>query len=294
MKKTIRSIFLIALSLLLLVSFVACGGETAKKNGSLQVNTVKIIPTAYENEPYDLREVILMEDGVKYSATACYIEYIFDADSKTYSRNEQALEVEDLCFTPTAIKETVVTITATKGKQTAQKVILVPTSIHADPLDELYQSSGLIGGADNGITKSINQDPAYIQGEDSATSLHVEFNTVDPHAFGNTFLDLGNEHAQKIFTDQVWDNAIVTFWVYNPMEKPIEFQLAIMDNTHEIMTDWNPADGPHRQFAQPGQWTQIFFSLRAMGTKHRLTNSETSTEYLSVKMQYEDYNLTET
>ena len=61
MRKTIRSVFLIALSLLLLVSFVACGGETAKKEGSLQVNTVKIIPTAYENEPYDLREVILSQ-----------------------------------------------------------------------------------------------------------------------------------------------------------------------------------------------------------------------------------------
>ena len=291
MRKTIRNVFLIALSLLLLGSFAACGVETATENGSLQVSTIKIVPTAYLDEAYDLREVILMEDGVNYSATACYIEYIFDANSKTYSRNEHTLAVDDLCFTPTVSQETVVTITATRGKETAQKVILVPTSIHADPLDELYQSSGIIGGADNGITKTINQDPQYIQGENSATSLHVEFSTVDPHAFGNTFMDLGNEHAQKIFTDQTWENAIVTFWIYNPMEKPIEFQLAIMDNTHEIMTDWNPADGPHRQFAKPGEWTQIFFSLRAMGTKHRLTNNEFSTEYLSIKMQYEDYSL---
>ena len=295
MKKTMRSLFLIALALVLAASFAACDTEqtpAAVNSGSLRINTVEILPEAYINEPYDLQEIILMEEGVTYSATAFYVETVRDTETNVYTTNRHVMEVKDLTFTPTTFADTVVTLNAKKDAETYSKVVTISTTVRKEPLDELYASSGILGGADSGITKTVNIDKLYIQGENSQSSLHVEFNSIDPHAFGNTFMELSAPSAQKYFTDQDWSNAIVTFWVYNPMPKDIEFQLAIVDNNHAIMTDWSPADGPHRQFAKAGQWTQIFFSLRALGTKHKLVNDEHHKEYLFVKMQYADYNLT--
>ena len=77
------------------------------------------------------------------------------------------------------------------------------------------------------------------------------------------------------------------------MEKDVQFQLTIVDNTHEVMRDWSNEPGVHQQYAKAGQWTQIFFSLRNLGTKHLLVKDEYSTEYLAVKMQYADYSLTD-
>ena len=234
MKNASRKILLISLVLILmLIAFTGCNqgdAEQTVNSGKLRVNTVAVIPNAYLNEPFDLRDVIIMDDDVEYSATASYVDYIFAEDTREFTANKQMLEVTDLCFTPNTFNETVVVITAVRGEETATKTIYVQTSIHAEPLDELYQSNGVLGGSDSGITKSINLDTQYLQGDKSATSLHVEFNAVDPHAFGNMFLELSSPEAQKHFTDQIWDNAIVTFWVFNPMEKDIEFQLAIVDN----------------------------------------------------------------
>ncbi len=292
MKKAMKNILLMLVAIALLASFAGCNQQGSSKGKSpLTVNTVQIIPTAYLDEPYDLRDIILMEDGVEYSATACYVEYVYNEGAKQYTANEQTIAVDGLCFTPTTLNETVVTITAVRGKETSSKTVYIPTSIHAEPLDELYQSNGILGYADSGISKSINIDPQFIHPEDSVTSLRVEFNGTDPHAFGNAFLELSNFRAQEIFTDKVWDNAIVTFWVFNPMEKDVEFQLVIVDNTHAEMRDWNNNEGPHRQFAKAGQWTQIFFSLRNLGTKHKIVKDEFSSEYMAIKMQYADFDM---
>ena len=292
MKKAMKNILLMLVTIALLASFAGCDQQGSSKGKSpLTVNTVQIVPAAYLDEPYDLLDIILTEEGVEYSATACYVEYVYNEGAKQYTANEQTVAVNGLCFTPTSLNETVVTITAVRGKETSSKTVYIPTSIHAEPLDELYQSNGILGYADSGISKSINLDPQFIHQEDSVTSLRVEFNGKDPHAFGNAFLELSNFRAQEIFTDKVWDNAIITFWVFNPMEKDVEFQLVIVDNTHAEMRDWNNNEGPHRQFAKAGQWTQIFFSLRNLGTKHKIVKDEFSSEYMAIKMQYADFDM---
>jgi len=287
MKKTARNIILFVVAVVLIAALAGCNQEPAVvSDGALQVETIRFMPYAYMGESFDLREVLLMEEGVEYSATALYV----DISTKT----EYTLEVNDLCFTPEAIAETVVVITAKRGNETASKVIYIPTTIRAEPLDDLYKSSGTLGGSDPGISKSVNIDPLFLKGENSTTSLHVEFNSADPHPYGNLFMSFSAPEAQEHFTDKIWENAIVTFWVYNPMDQDIEFQLRIVDAMAGTNLDWQTVDGPHKQRAAAGQWTQLFFSLRKMGTTHRLTASKYTNDMISLKFRYDGYSTTET
>ncbi len=295
MKNTMRVVTLITVVLLLLTAVSGCNKQQGDQTGEyLTVNTVKVIPDAYLDEPYDLREVILMEDGVAYSASAVQTEITLNEETGEFAFAEIILPVEDLCFTPTALRNTVVTITATRGEKTASKKITVGTVVRADPMDDLFKSTGSLGFADPGISKSVNMDPQYIKGENSATSLHVKYDGTDAHAWGNNYVFLSDPAVQKLFTDQDWKNAIVTCWIYNPMDQDIEFQLVVNDATFPVMLDWTGIEGSfRRQYAKAGEWTQIFFSLRRMGTTHKLVTDSYSTESLSMKVQYCGYSMTE-
>ena len=294
MKKTTGRILLIVLAALLLASFAACDSQKNSHTGNaLEINTVEVIPSAYLNEMFDLRDIILMEDGVEYSAKASYVKYTFDESSSRYTSNEYVLEVTDLCFTPTEIVKNIVTITAKRDKEMANKVVVIPTTIRADALDELLHSGGTHALADPGISKSINMDPAFIKGENSRTSLQVNFSGVDPHQWGNTFIALDSAEVQKHFTDQTWKNSLLTFWVYNPNDKAVEFQLRIGDPISGVDIDWSPMDGPNRQVAQPGQWTQVFFPLRKLGLTKPVTSSQYISCALNVKVRYEAYSTTD-
>ena len=296
MKKTIRNLILLVVAVLIVAAFAGCGDqETPVAAGSsLQINTIKFMPLAYLDESFDLRDVLLMEEGVEYSATGCYVEVKQDEATKEFTISETALEVNDLCFTPKAIAENVITLSAKRGKEIAQKVIYIGTTIRAEPLDDLYKSSGTLGGSDPGISKSVNIDPMYLQGENSTTSLHVEWNNLDPHPWGNIFMSFSAADAQEYFTDKTWENAIVTFWVYNPMELPIEFQLRLVDEQTGANIDFSGTPGANSQKAEPGQWTQVFFPLRKIGgTTHRLTGTKYSNDMLTLKFRYDGYSTTE-
>ena len=293
MNKFIRSTFLVILSILLLFCLAACKDREAEAGEPLVIETVKVLPKAYINEEYDLWEVIVIEDGVEYSATACYVETVLDPVTLEYSFNEYTLDVTDLSFTPVTLHDTVVTITAKRGSQTVTKVITIDTIIRAEPLDDLYKSTGPLGWAETGFTKTVNMDSRYIKDDEAGTSLHVKFDGIEPHEWGQLIMELSNETAQRYFSDQIWDNAIVTFWVFNPMEHDIEFQLSVNDHSYPVMTDWTREEGHfRRQFAKAGEWTQIFFSLRRMGTTHKLVNNQYSTEQLNIKVQYSQFSTT--
>lgn len=296
MKKTVRNLILLVVAVLLVAAIAGCDKQETPgaADSALQINTIKFMPMAYLDESFDLRDVLLMEEGVEYSATGCYVEVKQDETTKEFTISETALEVVDLCFTPKAIAENVITLTAKRGNETAQKVIYIATTIHAEPLDDLYKSSGELGGSDPGISKSVNIDPLYLQGENSTTSLHVEWSSMDPHPWGNLFLNFSSPLAQEHFTDQKWENAIVTFWVYNPNELPIEFQFRLVDEQSGANLDWSGADGPHKMRAEPGQWTQLFCSLRKVGgTTRRLTADKYTNDMLTLKFRYDGYSTTE-
>ncbi len=283
MKKAFRNIFLFVVAVVLVTALAGCNQEPAVvSDGALQVNTIRYMPYAYLGDSFDLREVLLMEEGVEYSATALYVD--------VSTRTDHPLVVEDLCFTPEAVAENVVTITAKRGEETAAKVIYIPTTIHAEPLDDYFKTSG----GDAGVAKSVNIDPAFLQGETSTTSLHVTFNGPDAHPYGVQFGVGGSApDAQEYFTDQTWENAIFTCWVYNPMDQDIEFQLRVIDEKAGTNIDWQTGDGPHKQFAKAGEWTQLFFSLRRMGTVSKLTRTKYNQDYVSLKVRYNGYSTTD-
>ena len=286
---------LILLVLLVGAVFAGCNEEpvAVSQQDPLRISAVPVIPYAYINEQFDLREVIVIEDGVEYSATAYFVKMTVDSQTKEYSYQVTDLPVENLCFTPIEVEESVIKVSAKRGSETTSKVIYIPTTVRAEPLDGLFSSSGKLGGADPGVNKNVNIDPMFLKGEGSTTSLHVSFNSVDMHAYGNRFLEMHGEAAQEYFTDQTWENAIVTFWVYNPNELPIEFQFYIVDKSTGFTRDWNAADGPHKQRAEPGQWTQCFFSLRKLGVTRRLTNTKYVSDILRMKFRYDGFNTEE-
>ena len=126
MKKSFRNVLLMMLAVLLLISCAACktgSAGSSESNGALQIETVKILPQAYINEPYDLWEIIIAEDGVDYSATACYTEVTLDAETNEYTFQEHTLAVENFCFTPVTMNNTIVTLQAQRGKEIATKVV---------------------------------------------------------------------------------------------------------------------------------------------------------------------------
>ena len=86
MKNATRHIMLLALAVLLLAVFAGCnGGDTTPvvSADGLQIGTLEVLPNAYLNEAFDLREILLMEEGVEYSATACYVKYTLDETTGT-------------------------------------------------------------------------------------------------------------------------------------------------------------------------------------------------------------------
>ena len=75
MKRTTKAVLLMVLIVLLLASFAGCSQEktNAKTGNPLQIQTAELIPSAYLDEVFDLREIMELEDGVQYSAKACYV-----------------------------------------------------------------------------------------------------------------------------------------------------------------------------------------------------------------------------
>ena len=173
--------------------------------------------------------------------------------------------------------------TAKRGEEVARRALNIPVLIRADEIDEMFSTSGMAGWADTGIVKNLSTDPNYLVSENSKTSLAVAYQGTPDHEYGLVVLSMAKEPARPLYTDQVWENAAVTFWVYNPMDHGIEFQLRLIDNSTGVDTDWSDEESADNQIALPGQWTQIVFSLRKYGITKMLTNQK---DQLAVKMQY--------
>ena len=244
-------------------------------DSSLRVDLITVIPAAYMGEEYDLKEIIEMQDGVAYSAQVFYQNYD--------TMEEVELPVTDLVFCQKEKFDVIVIFTAKRGEEVARRALNIPVLIRADEIDEMFSTSGMAGWADTGIVKNLSTDPNYLVSENSKTSLAVAYQGTPDHEYGLVVLSMAKEPARPLYTDQVWENAAVTFWVYNPMDHGIEFQLRLIDNSTGVDTDWSDEESADNQIALPGQWTQIVFSLRKYGITKMLTNQK---DQLAVKMQY--------
>jgi len=254
------------------------------QSSSLSISLEKTIPPAYIREPYDLRQILRMEDGVAYSATAYYQNYD--------TMQEYEIPVTDLIFCQEENFDVYVLITAKRGSETAQKSIRIPLEIRADAIDDMLKSGGISSWSDD-VIKTLNTDPQYIKGENSQTSLSVSFNGTNDERWGAIFLSLAGENIYPHLTDQIWENAVVTFWAYNPMPEPFEFQIYYADSITQVWVDWSSenSDRVVRAYAEPGQWTQIKLPLRKIGISRPFNKVK---DTLAVRIRYNGHPGTET
>ena len=101
-------------------------------------------------------------------------------------------------------------------------------------------------------------------------------------------MTLSHYALHPYYTAQVWRNAAVTFWVYNPMAEDVQFKLASFNSKTKTSLQWDSAENTQIQVANAGQWTQVAFSLYDMGIQAPLSNAAeyTTDDYLKVLARY--------
>lgn len=265
--------------LLLVLVLSACGGKDQKNQSAVPIALCDTIPRADVGVAYDLSAVVIQQEQIEYSYTASY------TDPET--GNTEELKVRRGKITPKAEADISVTVTATQGKNSSSVNFVVPIRISADIMDQLLSTQGVAGRADAGVSKTITKEAQFVHGEKSTSALAVSFS--NPSAGGAELLNLSHYALPAYYTAQVWRNAAVSFWVYNPMKQDVSFKLA----SHHPETDkdllWDSSDNTQLQVAKAGQWTQIAFSLYDMGIVKPIVDHETytGTPSLRVMARYE-------
>lgn len=247
---------------------------------AISIDVKQDIPPAYVNEGYNLSTIINEEENVEYNFSACYMD--------PQSGETKELTVKRGKITPKSEADIHVTITATKGTDSSSVDVIVPIYISADAVDRLLISDGAAGEASQGVTKTLNKDAAFLNGENSTSSVEVVFSNPSADNDGTSLLTLSHYSMLPYYSARVWDNAAVTFWVYNTMDQNVEFKLTSYNPASFKTLLWDSIDNNQVQVAIPGQWTQIQFSLFDMGIEQMLYNSLDGIreDYLKVFARY--------
>lgn len=242
-------------------------------------------PYCYVGEEYDIRDVLDVVDGVSYSFEATYQDY--------YALTDNALTITDYTFTQEAKFDVHLVVKASSGGATSVKSVDIPVKYRGDAIDELFANGGQLSWADPGFSKELTQDSTHMHGDDSKSALDVSYIGSNSYVWGGSVFTLTNFRLAPLWTDKDWANAIVSFYVYNPSQYAIDFQLRVKDFYTGITDiDWTSdlTSMPYRQVAAaPGQWTHCAFSLRKIGIKHLLTLTEdySRKDELVIKSRYE-------
>lgn len=208
---------------------------------------------AYVGDTFDLEEYIEKQPGVDYSIKVVYL----DADQGFL---EVEVETDGLKFTPTVKEDVFVTLTACKGKKCAEsEEVRISVDIKIDAGDYVVHTTW----ADDTLTKIYNYNPEYLL-EGSYTSVHIshfgaENNNPDRYQLFNSVV-AGIFDENFSVTD--WSNAVIEFWVYNPMEEDIEINLSLFHKAAQLSLDENPELA---KIAKAGEWTHIMFPLAYYG-----------------------------
>ena len=281
MRNRILSLICCAMVLLPMI-LSGCGNAAeptvaAPTQPSFTTSLKEHIPAAAVDTNYDLSTLVIEEDGVKYDYQASY------TDPETGETKE--LKVKNGKIIPKAEADISVTVTAIRGEESSSVQFIVPISISADILDKLLASNGIAGQSSDGVSKVITKEDSYLHGESSVSSLSVTF------AGGNNteLLNLSHYSLHPYYSAQVWRNAAVSFWVYNPMNQDVSFKLTSFnpENTKALL--WDSTENTQIQLAKAGTWTNVVFSLYDMGITQPLFDNPTypRDDTLKVCAQYE-------
>ena len=250
-KKMLLCGFLLLLAVLV---FAGCHQEPA------QPLTLTLFNSSAEceiGEKFDLSRLHFSEEGVSYSYSASYV------DPATMLTVELPLSESNMIRQDFPADVHVV-ISAFRGEEVATETVDITITYEADAVDRFLVSGGKAGYSDPGVYKWLSFDPAFLRQEGGTTSVKVCMEQgADPE--GKTVLDLCHYSLTPYYTARTWGDSVVAFWVYNPSEKPIEFRLNLLDANAKINIGWNSEANDQVQWAQPGQWTQLLFSLKKFG-----------------------------
>lgn len=275
MKRSRYCLFFIIISILCLCICSGCSQKTSNhsiEGTSLSIQIKDQIPAAQVGVSYDLSALIQVEDEAEYTFTAQYT----DPDSC----ETKQLNVRNNKITPKAETNIEITVTAKQGKIEKTVDFTVPISISADIIDKSLVKSE----ADPGVQKSITKDPAHLQASPSTSAIEITFSNPTNPSEGVNLLTLSQYELQAYYTAQVWRNAAVTCWIYNPSDQEITFKLASHNSSNGQTLGWKSADNVQSQIALPGQWTQLSFSLYDMNITQPLFQNpdKSKSDYLKI------------
>lgn len=254
----------------------SCGNSLSEGDFELKFN--KIVPQAYIGSEYDFGKVLIVENGVQYDVTASYYDY----DTKSMNN----LVVNNYKFVPVSRSDVTVSVLAYNKTVTKKKSVNVRVSVKGDGIETLL-SSGESCYADEGITKDLNTNSVYVK--EGNTSIVAKFSGTNYYRWGAALLSPNNFRCLDYWTDKTWENAILTFWVYNPTDYEFEFQLRVKETEDlgSVDIDWGSQFNTP-QFAKSKEWTQIFFSMNKIGINRPLYIDEemTHSDNLIVKTRW--------
>ena len=247
--------------LLIVASLIFSGCEAKEPSqspSSISIHVASHIPPAAVSSAYDLTTLVTEEEGISYEYTAHYT----DPDSG----EQKELNVRKGKIIPKAESDISVTVTAMKGEESSTVTFVVPIKISADIMDQLLATQNT-----EDVTIAVTKEAAYIHSENSSSALSVIF----PGENISALINLSDYALQPYYTAQVWRNAAVSFWVYNPMSKDVSFKLAAHNPKNNVSMLWDSAENTQVQTAKAGAWTHIFFSLYDMGITEPLFDAVT-------------------
>lgn len=274
MKKRVISLICCAAVLLPLI-LSGCGNSADTElptEPAIPIVLKEQIPSAAVDASYDLSAIIMEEDGVKYTYDASY------TDPQTGEIKN--LKVKSGKIIPKEEVEITVTVTAARGEESSSIQFIVPISITADIMDKLLSSDGIAGQAGDGVSKIITKESNYLHSENSVSSLSVTFT-----GGNNTeVFNLSHYSLQPYYSAQVWRNAAVSFWVYNPMNQDVSFKLTSFNPENSKTLLWDSTENTQIQLAKAGTWTNVVFSLYDMGITQPLSDNPTYPREDSLKV----------
>lgn len=263
MKKFISSAFIAA------VASMTLSGCSFSLFNKLEIELEEGIPSAVVGEEFDFEECIVAEKGTKYSIECYYQDY--------YQGIEKKLEVDGLTFTPVENFDISVIITAKKGIFKGIRTTTVDVVTLGDDIDELLKTGGWSGWSDDGFVKTISQEPSYLHSENSKSSLNCAYSGNNSWTWGGAVLCMNNFRLLPKWADKTWENGVFSFYVYNPNDVDLEFQMRITDKTGSgLNIDWSHELTP-RWIAKPNEWTHCYMSLRKVNVTHPLFVNEEGT-----------------
>ncbi len=252
MNKILKTLAASAMAVCLLVPLAACKEE---EGPSLTLRSAT--GSGYVGEEYDLKTLISdFDEGTQYSATGEY----FDVASVEYV----PVTIEGLVFTVDEEATVEVTITAEKNGKTVSEEAEINFLYRNDAVDEEI----LATWCDSEIQKTLSHDEKYLR-PGSNSSVRLRYVGVNSHPYGVNFncIDgtLLDEHwsiTKEADPETAWENAVVSFWVYNDGDDPLQFCPRVAHAESGVNIDWTE---DLIQTAAPNTWTHIYFSYRALG-----------------------------